>query len=247
MAMQRRLCTASPSQMAPRSQLRPGLTSAGIPAIMSPTLSSPHTFYKGTDVVIVTSAYIYFSKIQMQIFLLCLRPPSFPSLISDIYKIVTQGTEQLSWKPGGRHTASKYGRKQPKPTDGDGSWRGHGDEQRLQHDRPGQHVSKRNASLYWRQSHESDECHESNESYASDESNELNGSDELHASDESHESHTSDEHGSDEFHALHEPDGPPWYAAAESASTDGSVPWRWTCDWRIWDGNDKPHSGQPRD
>lgn len=51
MAMPRPRCTASPSQTALRSQLRPGLTSAGIPAIMSHTLSSPHTFYKGTEVV----------------------------------------------------------------------------------------------------------------------------------------------------------------------------------------------------
>lgn len=59
MAMRRPLCTASPSQMAPQSQLRPGLTSAGIPAIMSHTLSSPHTFYKGTEVVTLPQKFKY--------------------------------------------------------------------------------------------------------------------------------------------------------------------------------------------
>lgn len=59
MAMRRPLCTASPSQMAPRSQLRPGVTSAGIPAIMTHTLSSPHTFYKGTEVVTFPRKFKY--------------------------------------------------------------------------------------------------------------------------------------------------------------------------------------------
>lgn len=131
MAMRRPLCTASPSQTAPRSQLRPGLTSAGIPAVTSLTLSSLHTFFKGTDVVTVTNTYIYPSKIQVFSYCVCVLPVLL--LASDIYKIFIQGTEQLSWKPGWSHAASKYGRKQPEPTDGHRSRRGHGNEQRLQH------------------------------------------------------------------------------------------------------------------
>lgn len=49
MAMRRHRFTGSHSQMEPLSQLKQEVTSAGIPAQMNHTLSSPHTCCKGAN------------------------------------------------------------------------------------------------------------------------------------------------------------------------------------------------------
>lgn len=83
--MQRPHSTASRSLMAPQSQPRPEVTSAGIPTPMSRTLSSPHTCYKGADAVTLTTRTVLY------VFLLC-------SVLNICYFLYFSCREQNSYR-----------------------------------------------------------------------------------------------------------------------------------------------------
>lgn len=71
MAMRRHLFTGSHSQMEPLSQLKQEVTSAGIPAQMNHTLSSPHTCCKGANCLMnnmISSCFIPFYSLIVVLF-----------------------------------------------------------------------------------------------------------------------------------------------------------------------------------